>query len=74
VTAGPYRFTRNPMYVGLVLAYLGEQGMLLQVWPLLLLVLTVVYVNWFVIPVEETSLRSFGPVYDAYRARVRRWI
>jgi len=74
VTAGPYRCTRNPMYVGLVLAYLGEQGMLVEVWPLALLVLTVAYVNWFVIPVEETSLRAFGPAYDAYRARVRRWI
>jgi protein-S-isoprenylcysteine O-methyltransferase Ste14 len=62
------------MYVGLVLAYLGEQGMLVEVWPLALLVLTVAYVNWFVIPVEETSLRAFGPAYDAYRARVRRWI
>jgi protein-S-isoprenylcysteine O-methyltransferase Ste14 len=74
ITAGPYRFTRNPMYVGLVLAYLGEQGMLVEAWPLALLVLTVAYVNWFVIPVEETSLRVFGPAYDAYRARVRRWI
>ena len=43
------------MYVGLVLAYLGEQGMLVEAWPLALLVLTVAYVNWFVIPVEETA-------------------
>lgn len=74
VTSGPYRFTRNPMYVGLVLAYLGEQGMLVEAWPLALLVLTVAYVNWCVIPVEEASLRAFGPAYDAYGARVRRWI
>jgi protein-S-isoprenylcysteine O-methyltransferase Ste14 len=74
VTTGPYRFTRNPMYLGLVLAYLGEQGMLVLAWPLLFLVLTIGYVNWFVIPVEETSLRAFGRAYEAYRARVRRWI
>ena len=74
VTTGPYRFTRNPMYLGLVLAYLGEQGMLILAWPLLFLALTVGYVNWFVIPLEEASLRAFGPAYDAYRARVRRWI
>jgi protein-S-isoprenylcysteine O-methyltransferase Ste14 len=74
VTSGPYRFTRNPMYLGLVLAYLGEQGMLGLVWPLLFLVLTVGYVNWFVIPVEEASLSAFGSAYGVYRARVRRWI
>jgi protein-S-isoprenylcysteine O-methyltransferase Ste14 len=74
VTSGPYRFTRNPMYLGLVLAYIGEQGMLVLTWPLLFLVLTIGYVNWFVIPVEEASLRAFGPAYDAYRARVRSWI
>ncbi|MGO8686144.1 MAG: methyltransferase family protein [Candidatus Dormibacteria bacterium] len=74
ITSGPYRLTRNPMYVGLALAYLGEQGMLVLAWPLLFLPLAIVYVNWFVIPVEEASLRTFGPAYDAYRARVRRWI
>ena len=52
VTSGPYRFTRNPMYVGLALAYLGETGALLQVWPLPLLVLVLAYVNWCVVPVE----------------------
>jgi protein-S-isoprenylcysteine O-methyltransferase Ste14 len=62
------------MYLGLVLAYLGEQVMLVLAWPLLFLVLTIGYVNWFVIPVEEASLRAFGPAYDVYRARVRRWI
>jgi len=74
VTSGPYRFARNPMYLGLVLAYLGEQGMLALAWPLLFLVLTVGYLNWFVIPIEEDTLGAFGPAYQAYRARVRRWI
>src|SRR5262245_58779157 len=36
VTWGPYRFTRNPMYVSLSFAYLGEAGLLKQVWPVLL--------------------------------------
>ena len=74
VTGGPYRFTRNPMYVGLTLAYIGEAGPLVQLWPLPLLVLTLVYVNWFVIPVEEASLAEFGDEYARYRARVRRWL
>ena len=75
VTWGPYRATRNPMYVGLILAYLGEAGMLRQVWPLVFLPLVVAYVNWVVIPLEETKLdQSFGMEYGHYRARVRRWI
>ena len=75
VTWGPYRFTRNPMYVGLSLAYIGESALLGQLWPLLLLPLVVAYVNWVVIPLEEATLRDvFGAEYEQYRARVRRWI
>lgn len=75
VTWGPYRLSRNPMYVGLCLAYLGEAGILQQVWPVLLLPLTVAYVSWVVIPVEEGKLREvFGEAYEHYRRRVRRWV
>jgi protein-S-isoprenylcysteine O-methyltransferase Ste14 len=75
VTWGPYRFTRNPMYVGLTLAYLGEAGLLKQIWPIVLLPLTIAYLNWTVIPVEEARLQEvFGNEYEKYRSRVRRWI
>jgi protein-S-isoprenylcysteine O-methyltransferase Ste14 len=75
VTWGPYRFSRNPMYVGLIIAYIGEAGILRQLWPLFLLPLTVAYVNWIVIPVEEAKLKEvFAEQYDRYRARVRRWL
>jgi protein-S-isoprenylcysteine O-methyltransferase Ste14 len=75
VTSGPYRFTRNPMYVALSLAYLGEAGLLKQVWPLVFLPLVLAYLNWVVIPVEEARLREvFGERYDRYRASVRRWL
>ena len=75
VTWGPYRFSRNPMYVGLTIAYLGEAGILKQVWPIVLLPFTVTYLNWIVIPVEEARLTEvFGADYEQYRARVRRWI
>lgn len=75
VTWGPYRFTRNPMYVGLTLAYLGEAGILAQMWPLVLLPFVLAYLNWTVIPVEESRLQeSFGAAYEEYRGRVRRWI
>lgn len=75
VTWGPYRFSRNPMYVALTLAYLGEAGILGQVWPLPLLVLVLVYLNWTLVPFEEVQLlETFGAAYAAYRARVRRWL
>jgi protein-S-isoprenylcysteine O-methyltransferase Ste14 len=75
VTAGPYRRSRNPMYVALSLAYLGEAGMLAQIWPVLLLPLILFYLHRFVIPVEEARLRErFGERYAKYRASVRRWI
>jgi protein-S-isoprenylcysteine O-methyltransferase Ste14 len=75
VTWGPYRFSRNPMYISLTLAYLGEAGILAQLWPLLFLPLVVTYVHRTVIPVEEARLRQlFGPAYEQYCARVRRWI
>ena len=75
VTWGPYRWSRNPMYVGLTLAYLGEAGLLRHVWPVILLPLTLAYLNWVVIPVEEARLtEGFPEEYAAYRLRVRRWI
>jgi protein-S-isoprenylcysteine O-methyltransferase Ste14 len=63
------------MYVGLTLAYLGEAGILHQTWPVILLPLTVAYLNWIVIPVEEAKLKEvFGDEYERYRAAVRRWV
>ena len=75
VTWGPYRFTRNPMYVGLTLAYAGEAGILGQLWPLALLPLVLAYLNWTVIPVEEGRLtETFGGAYAEYCGRVGRWV
>ena len=75
VTGGPYRLTRNPMYVGLAIAYLGEAGILNQILPVAVLPLVIAYLNWIVIPLEERRLHSvFGDQYQQYRARVRRWL
>jgi protein-S-isoprenylcysteine O-methyltransferase Ste14 len=75
VTWGPYRFTRNPMYVGLAVAYLGEACIQHQVTPAILLPLVIAYLNRIVIPVEEDRLRAvFGPEYERYTERVRRWL
>lgn len=75
VTSGPYRITRNPMYVGLTVAYLGEEVILLQLWPVVFLALAIVYVHRTVIPLEEDHLEeAYGERYREYRSRVRRWI
>lgn len=75
VTWGPYRFSRNPMYVGLVVAYLGEAAILRQIVPVVLLPLVVAYVNWIVIPVEEAKLTEvFGEAYARYRKEIPRWL
>ena len=75
VTSGPYRFTRNPMYVGLTLLYIGVAGTRLEVWPLIVLPLLLAYVNFQVIPVEERRLFAvFAQPYRDYSARVRRWL
>jgi protein-S-isoprenylcysteine O-methyltransferase Ste14 len=74
VTWGPYRMTRNPMYLGLSIAYVGEAGLLHQIIPVILLPLTILYLNRVVIPVEENRLRAaFGAEYDQYAGRVHRW-
>jgi protein-S-isoprenylcysteine O-methyltransferase Ste14 len=75
VTSGPFRISRNPMYVGLALIYLGVSGTQGQVWPLLLLPIVLVYLDRVVIPVEERHLlQVFGEAYGQYRGRVRRWL
>jgi protein-S-isoprenylcysteine O-methyltransferase Ste14 len=75
VTAGAYRWTRNPMYVGLTLVYVGVSVIVLAVWPILLLPLPLLVMNFAVIPMEERLLGEvFGADYAAYKTRVRRWI
>jgi protein-S-isoprenylcysteine O-methyltransferase Ste14 len=75
VISGPYRFTRNPMYVGLTLIYLGVAGTRNETWPVILLPLLLAYINFLVIPVEEKNLHGvFGDDYQKYGARVGRWL
>jgi protein-S-isoprenylcysteine O-methyltransferase Ste14 len=75
VARGPYRRTRNPMYVGLFTAYIGT-----VVWTgawlaIPFIALPIVHLMRWVIPMEEAGLQErFGQEYDDYRARVRRWL
>jgi protein-S-isoprenylcysteine O-methyltransferase Ste14 len=75
VTHGPYRFTRNPMYTGLTLQYLGGSALLDSAWPIILLPIVILVLVHAVISREEMYLRdAFGAEYTAYVASVRRWL
>ena len=75
VTVGPYRFTRNPMYTGLLFAYLGATALIHTVWPLVLLPFVIITLIRFVIRREEQYLSdAFGADYAVYCSRVRRWL
>jgi protein-S-isoprenylcysteine O-methyltransferase Ste14 len=75
VVHGPYRFSRNPMYLGLAVATLGL-AIWIGAWPMLAApILTFAGAARVHVPFEEAKLRrQFGAAYDAYAARVRRWL
>jgi protein-S-isoprenylcysteine O-methyltransferase Ste14 len=75
VDTGPYRWTRNPMYVGLTLLSLGVACVFNGLWPLLLVPLAAVVTDRYTIAREERYLeRAFGETYRDYQRRVRRWL
>jgi len=75
VTTGPYRFTRNPAYVGMALTYVGIAVLSSAVWVLLPLPVVLAVIDRGVIAREERYLqRRFGEEYLAYKRTVRRWI
>jgi protein-S-isoprenylcysteine O-methyltransferase Ste14 len=75
LSEGPYRFTRNPIYLGMVLGLIGVALLLGGTTPWLILPVFIWLIARNVIPVEEAMLdERFGQEYRDYRARVRRWI
>jgi len=75
VTHGPFRLSRNPMYLGLSLLYLGMTLLVSSVWCLLLFPFVIGILHLTVIRREERYLAAtFGTGYDEYRRRVRRWL
>ena len=75
VTSGIYRYSRNPMYLGLVLILLGWAFYLSHFLSFVLLPVFILYMTRFQIqPEEEMMARKFGKTYQAYLNKVRRWI
>lgn len=75
VESGPYRFTRNPIYLGMFLGLTGLGLAFDTLWLLLMLVPFALVIRYGVVAREEAYLeRKFGDVYRGYRSRVRRWL
>lgn len=75
VTGGPYRFTRNPMYLGMAFLYIGLAVGFDLIWALIVLPVVIAAVDQLVIAKEEAYLvRKFGQPYLDYMAQVRRWL
>jgi len=75
VTDGPYRFTRNPMYLGMVFALLGIAVWLGSLTPFVVIPVFASLIQRGFIRNEERRLTdAFGPSYVEYRRRVRRWL
>lgn len=75
VEAGPYRFTRNPIYLGMFLGLVGLAIAFDSLWLLATLVPFALVIRYGVVAREEAYLeRKFGDAYRHYRARVRRWL
>ena len=75
LTSGPYRFTRNPLYIVLTLAQLTVAIWLNNLWILLLAIPSVIVISLYAIAREERYLETlFGQQYLDYKKQVRRWL
>jgi protein-S-isoprenylcysteine O-methyltransferase Ste14 len=75
VDNGAYARTRNPMYVGLTLVYLGISALAGALWAVFLVPLPMLAIDRWIIPMEEEHLESlFGERYREFKSRVPRWL
>lgn len=74
VTAGPYRYSRNPMYVGWTALYIGVATLANTAWPVVLVPIVALFVHRTVRREEHALDRRFGEEYRAYRREVRRYV
>jgi protein-S-isoprenylcysteine O-methyltransferase Ste14 len=75
VTTGPFAFTRNPMYLGMVLCLVGWAVLLGTLVPVLVIPLFFAVIHYrFVLREESFMAERLGDAYATYKARVRRWL
>jgi protein-S-isoprenylcysteine O-methyltransferase Ste14 len=74
IVRGPFRISRNPLYLAGLLFHAGVSLLANALWPLMLLVPAIALVNTLIKREETYLTKRFGREYDAYRDRVRRWI
>ena len=75
VTGGPFRFSRNPLYLSLAGLYLGVALVMNALWPLLLLLPVLLVTHYGIVRREERYLAAkFGEAYREYCRQVRRWL
>jgi len=75
VTGGPFRFSRNPIYLSMILLQIGIGVWTNSSWFFVLAAMSIGLLTWGVIRREERYLeQKFGDQYLSYKSRVRRWI
>jgi protein-S-isoprenylcysteine O-methyltransferase Ste14 len=75
VRSGVYRFTRNPMYLGMLVVLLAWMALLSNVGTIVIPALFALYVTrWQIVPEERALAEKFGAEYEVYCKSVRRWL
>ena len=75
VTHGPYYFSRNPIYIGLVLVLIGVGLVMGTIAPFAVVPIFIWLIQRrFILPEEAMLEKTFGSVYVAYKRQVRRWL
>jgi len=73
--SGPYRFSRNPMYLGMILIYIGMGVYMNTLWAFIMLLLVLWAIQYGVVMREERYLeRKFGEEYMKYKRKIKRWL
>lgn len=75
VISGVFKFSRNPMYVGLTIILLAWMTYLMALYGLFGIIGFMAYIQRFqIVPEERTMLKLFGAEFEAYQSTVRRWL
>jgi len=75
ITSGPFKFSRNPIYLGMIIVLFGMDIFLGSLFPFIFSILFIIIIDRFFIPTEEKNLeKKFGDRYVDYKKRVGRWI